>query len=368
MPWATVFDNVLLPLGLKASRADAQAARRRGARRSGGARGIRRRLSARTVRRHEDAGLDRARARHRSAVLLMDEPFAALDEITRFKLNNDLLELWQALGATVVFVTHSVFESVYLSSRIVVMSPQPGRVFAEVAVDVPYPRHESFRTSARIRRLLPRRLGGPRPRHGGRGTAMSHRRSTQQEGRRPMAAHRAADCDARARCPGLGRSGADQEYPAVHAAGTRSRRGDARVRLAAAMEFAAGHADDDLRGARTCPRRRRRIGGVVQSIAPDRELLLSLRGHPPGHAGRCDRAAPPRLPAPICRGPRLRLDRRVLPDPCQHHARAQFRRPQSRRSVRNPWRVAALRCCCGSNCRRRSLTSWAGSKSREALP
>src|SRR5262249_58667838 len=71
-------------------------------------------------------------------LLLMDEPFSALDEITRFKLNNDLLELWRAARHTVIFVTHSVFESVYLSSRIIVMTPRPGRVFAEVAVDAPY--------------------------------------------------------------------------------------------------------------------------------------------------------------------------------------------------------------------------------------
>jgi NitT/TauT family transport system ATP-binding protein len=77
----------------------------------------------------------------------MDEPFAALDEITRFKLNNDLLALWRAIGETVVFVTHSVFESVYLSSRIIVMTPRPGRVFTEIPVDVRYPRDEKFRTS-----------------------------------------------------------------------------------------------------------------------------------------------------------------------------------------------------------------------------
>ncbi len=80
-------------------------------------------------------------------LLLMDEPFAALDEITRFKLNNDLLALWRELRKTVVFVTHSVFESVYLSQRIVVMTPRPGRIFAEVVIDAPYPRDESFRTS-----------------------------------------------------------------------------------------------------------------------------------------------------------------------------------------------------------------------------
>jgi NitT/TauT family transport system ATP-binding protein len=78
----------------------------------------------------------------------MDEPFAALDEITRFKLNNDLLRVWQALRTTVVFVTHSVFESVYLSSRIVVMAARPGRVFTELAIDAPYPRDQKFRTSA----------------------------------------------------------------------------------------------------------------------------------------------------------------------------------------------------------------------------
>ncbi len=81
-------------------------------------------------------------------LLLMDEPFAALDEITRFKLNNDLLAVWHELRRTVIFVTHSVFESVYLSQRIVVMTPRPGRVFTEIAIDAPYPRDERFRTSA----------------------------------------------------------------------------------------------------------------------------------------------------------------------------------------------------------------------------
>lgn len=81
-------------------------------------------------------------------LILMDEPFAALDEITRFKLNNDLLELKAAIGCTVVFVTHSVFESVFLSDRIVVMAARPGRVIHELQVDTPYPRAESFRTSA----------------------------------------------------------------------------------------------------------------------------------------------------------------------------------------------------------------------------
>jgi NitT/TauT family transport system ATP-binding protein len=81
-------------------------------------------------------------------LLLMDEPFAALDEITRFRLNNDLLALWASMQKTVVFVTHSVFESVYLSQRVILMTPRPGRVFTELSIDAPYPRNERFRTSA----------------------------------------------------------------------------------------------------------------------------------------------------------------------------------------------------------------------------
>jgi NitT/TauT family transport system ATP-binding protein len=81
-------------------------------------------------------------------ILLMDEPFAALDEITRFRLNNDLLALWRNLRKTVIFVTHSVFESVYLSQRVIVMTPRPGRIGAEIHIDAPEPRGEDFRTSA----------------------------------------------------------------------------------------------------------------------------------------------------------------------------------------------------------------------------
>jgi NitT/TauT family transport system ATP-binding protein len=81
-------------------------------------------------------------------ILLMDEPFAALDEITRFRLNNDLLALWRNLNKTVVFVTHSVFESVYLSERVIVMTQRPGRISAEIAIEASEPRNESFRTSA----------------------------------------------------------------------------------------------------------------------------------------------------------------------------------------------------------------------------
>jgi len=83
----------------------------------------------------------------RPRLILMDEPFAALDEITRFKLNNDLLAMREKLDCTVIFVTHSVFESVFLSDRIVIMAARPGRVIRELGVDEPYPRTEAFRTS-----------------------------------------------------------------------------------------------------------------------------------------------------------------------------------------------------------------------------
>ncbi len=81
-------------------------------------------------------------------LLLMDEPFAALDEITRFRLNNDLLTLWRDLRKTVIFVTHSVFESVYLSQRVIVMTARPGRIAAEFRIDAAEPRGEEFRTSS----------------------------------------------------------------------------------------------------------------------------------------------------------------------------------------------------------------------------
>jgi NitT/TauT family transport system ATP-binding protein len=81
-------------------------------------------------------------------ILLLDEPFAALDEITRFRLNNDLLDLWRKLHKTIIFVTHSVFESVYLSQRVIVMTARPGRLAREFRVATNEPRGEEFRTSA----------------------------------------------------------------------------------------------------------------------------------------------------------------------------------------------------------------------------
>jgi NitT/TauT family transport system ATP-binding protein len=81
----------------------------------------------------------------------MDEPFAALDEITRQKLNDDVLRLWRQYDLTVIFVTHSVFESAYLSSRIVVMRARPGQVFADLPLHNTGERNEYYRTSEEYR-------------------------------------------------------------------------------------------------------------------------------------------------------------------------------------------------------------------------
>lgn len=89
-------------------------------------------------------------------LLLMDEPFGALDEITRQRLNVELLEVWRAAQCTVLFVTHSVFEAVFLSTRVVVMSSRPGRVTGELEIDAPYPRHSDFRTSPEFGALASR--------------------------------------------------------------------------------------------------------------------------------------------------------------------------------------------------------------------
>jgi NitT/TauT family transport system ATP-binding protein len=86
-------------------------------------------------------------------LLLMDEPFAALDEITRQRLNTELLALWQALRCTVLFVTHSVFEATFLAQRVLVMSARPGRVAQALEVNAPYPRDTAWRLSPRFAQL-----------------------------------------------------------------------------------------------------------------------------------------------------------------------------------------------------------------------
>jgi len=148
MPWATAVANVALPLKLRGMAKSEREARAAEALDNVGLKGF-----ERVWPRELSGGMKMRVSLARALVvqprlLLMDEPFAALDEITRHRLNDDLLELWQRSGVTIVFVTHSVFESVFLSQRIVVMSARPGRVSAELAVTTPYPRSQAFRTSS----------------------------------------------------------------------------------------------------------------------------------------------------------------------------------------------------------------------------
>jgi NitT/TauT family transport system ATP-binding protein len=147
MPWATVVENIHLPLKLKgkslrASRAAIQSAMNL-VNLQGSEQAYPRQLSGGMKMR---VSIARALVTE-PTVLLMDEPFGALDEMTRSRLNSDVLHLWERYHWTVVFVTHNIYEAVYLSNRVVVMAAQPGRIVAEVLIDEPHPRTDAFRTS-----------------------------------------------------------------------------------------------------------------------------------------------------------------------------------------------------------------------------
>ncbi len=147
MPWASVFDNIYMPMRLQHhSRKQAEA------RVMECLKLVNLTAFAKAFPRELSGGMKMRASIARALILnpvllLMDEPFAALDEFTRFKLNDDLLRLKQQLSMTVIFVTHSVYESVYLSTRIAVMSANPGQIKAQIAIDPYLTRDEDFRSS-----------------------------------------------------------------------------------------------------------------------------------------------------------------------------------------------------------------------------
>lgn len=147
MPWATVLENICLPLKLSGISKRQAKSRCADAIELVGLTGFEHNYP-----RQLSGGMKMRVSIARALVtqprlLLMDEPFGALDDITRSKLNSDVLSLWQQQQWTVVFVTHNISEAVFLSNRVIVMATRPGRVVADLKIDAPYPRSPDFRTS-----------------------------------------------------------------------------------------------------------------------------------------------------------------------------------------------------------------------------
>jgi NitT/TauT family transport system ATP-binding protein len=148
MPWANIEDNVRLPLDLQGISKSVSTPKVHEALKAVGLEKF-----TQAYPRELSGGMQMRASLARALVtepdlLLMDEPFGALDEFTRHKLDSDIRQLWSERDLTVVFVTHSIYEAVYLSSRVIVMGARPGRVVADLEIDGPYERDESFRTSA----------------------------------------------------------------------------------------------------------------------------------------------------------------------------------------------------------------------------
>lgn len=150
-PWLSTEANVALPLDLAGvPRPEARGRARDALTRVG----LGEALAARPAQLSGGMAMRAALARAlvtKPRLLLLDEPFAALDEITRRRLADDLLSIWAETGAAMIFVTHNVEEAVYIAGRVVVMTPGPGRLAGEVRIDAPSPRAAGFRLTPQFR-------------------------------------------------------------------------------------------------------------------------------------------------------------------------------------------------------------------------
>ena len=257
-------------------------------------------------------------------ILRTDEPFAALDEITRFRLNNDLLSLWRNLRKTVIFVTHSVFELVYLSQRVIVMTARPGRRRGS-SIEASELRGEEFR----------------RPSADNLSCAVSNAwrilcwdsQANDSRGGSSYSCFPSWCWPWASRC---GNSGARQRYPALCAAGTVGGVPDARQRLRAPSRSLGVTLLRMLEGFISAVAHWRRRAGAV-SFNQSQWLVTFLCDYILGHADR-GRAVASDRSAAADRGDRMRLDRCVLSGALEHHARAEFGRSQSGGAVSALWR------------------------------
>ena len=292
-------------------------------------------------------------------LLLLDEPFAALDEITRLALNDDLLRLWETHRPTILFVTHSVFELVYLSSRIAVMRPRPGRIVADLPVTAAdAARQRSLRTD---------------PAYGAMCDTVSASLADGDGARTPRPMTRAVAA-ARLDADRWRRSRSALIVLAVWEAVVRLN-GIPPYVLPAPSAIAPSLWIDGpsllgsllvtlritLGGARRGGAVRRRDRAAVLALAAPGDQPVSVRRGPAGHADRRDRAADHHLGAGAVSGAAgLRLDRRVLPDRVEHHGRAQQRRPQPAGAVPAVRRLAGADAASICECRPRCPISSPG--------